>query len=110
MVIASDLAAARARLFAAVESDYRLPTLVVVDVRLPDGDGLELVRWARQQPSLFAVRFVVVSNYLSGDLTRRAYEVGANSVIDKASIIDDLEAVEGIAHYWVALNEPLPPR
>src|SRR5215467_326901 len=42
-------------------ASYPLPCIVVLDMRLPDGDGCELVRWIRSHPHLNRATVIVLS-------------------------------------------------
>ncbi|HWG84867.1 MAG TPA: response regulator [Deinococcales bacterium] len=108
--VAGSVAAAQAFLLAAARGERRHPTVVMLDLQLPDGPGLTLIEWARAQPALAFTRFVVVSNYLDNAITRLAYAAGANSVVPKHNIMDDLNAVRSVADYWLSVNRPLLAR
>jgi DNA-binding response OmpR family regulator len=55
--------------------------LVIADLRLPDGDGLDVVRAARQAPAPSPV--IVVTGYPSEASRRRALEAGADAFVPK---------------------------
>src|SRR5438874_1006611 len=62
---------------------YPLPDLVLLDLKMLGMDGFEVLRWIRRQPSLKALRVVVLTS--SEDIydIGRAYEAGANSFLVK---------------------------
>jgi len=67
------------------------PHLVVVDMRLPDGDGLEVVAAAkrlRPQPAV-----VVLTNYGYDQLRATCLEAGADQFLDKRTEFDRLPAI-----------------
>ena len=57
------------------------PRLVIADLKLPDGDGLDVVRAARALPS--PVPAVVVTGYPSGPARRAALQAGAAGFLAK---------------------------
>lgn len=59
------------------------PSLALVDVRIPEGDGLELLRAARREG--IATRFVFYSGNGSGALVRQALDAGASAFVLKGS-------------------------
>ena len=86
------------------------PQLVLLDLKLPKVDGLEVLRRIRSDPrtSLLPVVILTSSNAES-DLVQ-GYELRANSYIRKpVDFAHFLEAAREIGLYWMVLNES-PPR
>ena len=67
------------------------PHLVVVDMRLPDGDGLEVVAAAKGLAPRPAV--VVLTNYGYDQLRSTCLEAGADEFLDKRAEFDRLPAI-----------------
>ncbi|MFO1327359.1 MAG: response regulator transcription factor [Rubrivivax sp.] len=64
--------------------------LVIVDLFLRSGSGLEVLRQARRlRPQ---ARLVVLSNYATPDMRRRCLQLGADRVFDKSAELDELLA------------------
>src|SRR5262245_23726176 len=64
-------------------SEFPLPSLVLLDLKLPGMSGIEFLRWLRQQPEMGKTRVIVLT---SSSLTRDvndAYQAGANSFLVK---------------------------
>jgi CheY-like chemotaxis protein len=58
---------------------HPLPCLILLDLKLRTKDGLEVLRWVRQQPALRGVVVIIfTSSHQPGDVDR-AYELGVNS-------------------------------
>lgn len=83
-----------------------LPSLVLLDLKLPRMSGLEVLEWMRSQPRLGHVRAVVLTSSSQDSDIRRAYALGAVSYIVKP--VDSAllqEAVADMAAYWADPGE-----
>jgi DNA-binding NarL/FixJ family response regulator len=76
------------------------PSLIVIDINLPDGNGLDLVAWVRSISSTTAL--VVLSLHESDDYVLSAMNAGASCFVQKAAPLSEL--VASIDH---ALAAPL---
>jgi CheY-like chemotaxis protein len=87
-------------------AEYPLPVLLLLDLKMPKKNGLEVLEWVRQQPSLRALRVIVLT---TSDLYRdvnRAYELGANSYIVKPVEMEQfLRVSETLRGYWLWMSE-----
>ena len=71
------------------------PDLVLLDVNLPDANGLELAR--RLRADFPQIRILVISQHDPGLLFPQAMEAGANGCVDKGRLgMDLLPAIERI--------------
>jgi len=88
---------------------HPLPSLLLLDLKLPRKSGHELLAWLREQPLLKRLPVVVLtSSRESPDITR-AYELGANSYLVKPVAFDDLvELMKRLNFYWRLTNQPPP--
>jgi CheY-like chemotaxis protein len=62
---------------------YPMPSLVLLDLRLPVRHGLEVLRWIRRQPRLRSLRVAVLSGSELESEAQAARESGANSFLFK---------------------------
>lgn len=86
---------------------YPLPTLILLDLKLPRRGGLDVLAWLRQQPGLRRTPVVVLTSSNEPSDVSRAYDLGANSYLVKPGAPDGLlSLVEQLKHYWLILNEP----
>ncbi len=93
-------------------AEYPLPSVVLLDLKMPGVDGFEVLRWIRAQPGISTLRVVVLT---TSDETRDidlAYKLGANSFLVKPSDFDRfVEISQALSGYWVWLDkEPTTSR
>jgi CheY-like chemotaxis protein len=74
---AGSVAEVRARLAEAV------PDVILMDVHLPDGDGLDLTAQLRREPRFDGVRIYAVTAYLMGETEQRATAAGCDGLFEK---------------------------
>ncbi len=87
--------------------DADLPLLVLLDLRLPKVDGIDVLRRARQLPVWRQIPFVVVTTSRENTDITRAYELGVNSYIVKpVDFPAFVEVVRQVKYYWLLTNEP----
>lgn len=86
---------------------FPLPTLALLDLKLPRRSGLEVLEWVRGQDS--PVRRLPIVVFTSSNQTsdiNRAYELGANSYLVKPVDFEGLvEMVKAWEKYWLVLSE-----
>lgn len=84
---------------------YPLPNLVLLDLKLPGIDGIEVLRRVKSAPNLKRIPVVVLtSSREEGDLAL-SYDHGANSYLVKPVSFDEfLVVVRQIEGYWLTLN------
>ena len=87
--------------------DPSLPLLVLLDLRLPKVDGIEVLRQARQRPVWKQIPFVVVTTSRENSDITRAYKLGVNSYIVKPVDFPAFaNVVKQIEFYWLLNDEP----
>ena len=85
----------------------RLPLLVLLDLRLPKVDGMEVLRHARQHPVWKQVPFIILTTSRENSDIGTAYQIGVNSYIVKpVDFVSFTKVVKYIKLYWILTNEP----
>ena len=85
----------------------RLPRVVLLDLKLPRVNGLEVLERIRREESTRSVPVVVLTSSREEPDVKRAYELGANSYIVKPVEFEKFVAAVGeVGLYWLVLNQP----
>ena len=92
------------------DRDHRQqPALVLLDLKLPKIDGLEVLRRIREHTETRLVPVVILTSSREEQDRLRGYLNGANSYIRKPiDFAHFVEAVRQVGLYWLVLNEPPP--
>lgn len=86
--------------------EFPLPSVVLLDLKLPGIDGFEVLRWIRSQPELRALRVLVLTSSDSIHDVNQAYKLGANSFLVKPMDLDHLcRMTEALQGYWVWMDK-----
>jgi two-component system response regulator len=84
----------------------KLPRLLLLDLKLPKLDGLEVLKHLRAQACFQSLPVVVLSSSREISDVERAYAYGANSFVVKPVQFDQyLPRIGGVVSYWMTLNE-----
>ena len=113
--VARDGKEALDHLFGLVEShpnNYaeKLPAVVLLDLKLPGIDGLEVLRSIRSTETIRRLPVVVLTSSQEQQDLVNSYDLGVNSYVRKPVDFDEfINAAKQLGLYWLLINEP-PPR
>lgn len=87
-----------------------VPALVLLDLKLPKVDGLEVLRRIRRDPATRRLPVVILTSSTEEKDLIAGYDLGANSYIRKPVDFDQFNgAVKQLGLYWLLLNQSPPP-
>ena len=86
-----------------------IPALVLLDLKLPKIDGLDVLRRLRANPRTALVPVVILTSSKEDRDRASGYQSGANSYVQKpVDFTSFVDAVRQLGMYWLMLNEPPP--
>lgn len=84
-----------------------LPALILLDLKLPRIDGLEVLRRIRADERTALLPVVVLTTSSEQRDIEQAYQLGANSYLRKPVSYDDfVKLVDAVLTYWLSMNLP----
>lgn len=87
----------------------QMPAIVLLDLKLPRVDGLEVLRQVRANERTRLLPVIILTSSREEQDVVRSYSLGANSYIRKPVDFDQfVEAARQLGIYWLVLNEPPP--
>jgi CheY-like chemotaxis protein len=85
------------------------PATVVLDIKMPRMDGIEVLRAIRADPALKLIPVVMLTSSREEQDLVRSYSLGSNAyVVKPVKFAEFVDAVKQIGVFWAMLNE-LPP-
>lgn len=87
-------------------SEYPLPDLLLLDLKMPRKNGFEVLEWIRRQPSLSRLRTVVLTTSNLIYEVDRAYQLGAASFLTKPVVFNEFkDTIQAVYNYWLTMNK-----
>jgi two-component system response regulator len=88
-----------------------LPHVMLLDLKLPRIDGLEVLRRVRADDRTRVLPVVILTSSIEERDRIEGYRLGANSYVQKpVDFTEFVEAVRQLGLYWLLLNQPPPSR
>lgn len=85
------------------------PAVVLLDLKMPKVDGLEVLRQVKGDPALKTIPVVVMTSSREEQDLRRSYELGVNAyVVKPMNFADFAQAVTRVDAFWAVVNEAPP--
>jgi two-component system, response regulator len=85
------------------------PALVLLDIKLPKIDGLDVLRRIRADPRTESLPVVILTTSNEETDIVGSYRLGANSFVRKPVVFSEfLNVAKMLGMYWLVLNQPAP--
>jgi CheY-like chemotaxis protein len=90
---------------------YPFPEVLILDLKMPRMNGLELLAWIREHPEYRVIPTIIMSSSRLEADVEKAYNLGANTYMIKPSSFEELARITKLAHeYWAASIKPKAKR
>ena len=85
------------------------PAVVLLDLKMPKVDGIEVLRQIKSDPQLKTIPVVMMTSSGEGQDVVDSYQLGVNAYIVKPVESQEfVEAVKQVGSFWAVINEPPP--
>jgi CheY-like chemotaxis protein len=85
------------------------PVVVLLDLKLPKVDGLEVLAQIKSDPELRAVPVVVLTSSREEQDLLNSYNLGTNAyVVKPVNFHEFVDAIKGLGLFWAVVNQPPP--
>jgi len=86
--------------------DRETPAVILLDIKMPRMDGIEVLREIKKNPELTTIPVVMLTSSREEPDLRRCYDLGVNAyVVKPVNFKDFFGAVKQIGAFWAILNE-----
>ena len=83
------------------------PAVVLLDLKLPKVDGIQVLEKLKAEPTLQAVPVVMLTTSREEKDLMRSYKLGVNAfVVKPVGFKDFIDAIQDLGVFWAVLNEP----
>jgi len=84
------------------------PAVVLLDLKMPRRDGLDVLKEMRADPHLRRVPVVILSSSREESDLARSWDLGVNAyVVKPVDVRQFFDSVQTLGHFWAVLNEPI---
>ena len=85
------------------------PAVILLDLKMPKVDGMEVLRQIKADPHLKVIPVVVMTSSREEQDLINSYQLGVNAYVVKPVTFQEfVEAVKQVGGFWAVLNEPPP--
>jgi CheY-like chemotaxis protein len=86
--------------------EYPLPSLLLLDLKMPRMNGFEVLSWVRAQPNFASLRIVVLTASRELQDVNKAYQLGANTFLVKPTDFDQLVVMmQALQGFWIWMSK-----
>lgn len=87
-----------------------VPAVILLDLKMPRVDGLEVLRQIKSDPDFKTIPIVVMTSSREDNDLKKCYELGVNAyVVKPLNFHEFMDAIKLVGAFWMVLNE-LPTR
>lgn len=87
------------------------PALILLDLKMPRVDGLQVLREVKRDPALRTIPVVVLTSSREEQDLVQTYDLGVNAyVVKPVDFKGFVDAVKALGQFWAVINEAPPPR
>ena len=85
------------------------PAVILLDLKMPKVDGIEVLRQIKGDPGLKVIPVIVMTSSREEEDLLNTYQLGVNAyVVKPVKFTEFVEAVTRLGAFWAVLNEPPP--
>ncbi len=85
------------------------PAVILLDIKMPKVDGLEVLKEIKSEPDLKAIPVVILTSSREETDLIKSYNLGVNAYVVKPLEFEDfVSAVSQLGAFWAVINEPPP--
>jgi len=89
--------------------DTGLPAVILLDIKMPRMDGIEVLRFIRSVPRFMFIPIIMLTSSCEERDLVESYKLGANSyVVKPVDIGQFFDAIKVLGQYWAIINHPPP--
>ncbi len=91
-------------------AEHPFPDMIVTDLKMPGGDGFDLLSWLKSHPDCAVIPTIILSSsYLESDVAK-AYQMGVNAFLTKPGDLKSLAELLLVTYmFWSRCQRPQPP-
>jgi two-component system response regulator len=92
-----------------VDRPHGEPAVILLDLKMPKVDGIEVLRQIKSDPALKRIPVVMMTSSREEQDLLNSYKLGVNAYVVKPMKFQSfVEAVEQVGAFWAVVNEPPP--
>jgi CheY-like chemotaxis protein len=88
-------------------NQYPIPTVILLDIKMPRMDGFDVLEWIKRNPQYSVVPTIVWSSSRMLQDVKKAYELGANAYLQKPSSLHEIQSLMELTfRFWSIAEKP----
>ncbi len=92
-----------------VSPEYQPPIVILLDLKMPKLNGLDVLRRLKSDAALRAIPVVMLTSSREERDVVESYQLGVNAyVVKPVSFQEFVNAIKGLGVFWAVINEPPP--